>query len=75
MQEEETRIVKHFHYMAWPDFGVPRTAHAFLIFLLHVNEFQASIADAGPPIVHCRFVKGRGEYSVLGDTLRQGRQR
>lgn len=49
------RTVKHLHYMAWPDFGVPEYAAGIVHFVrLFRARLPASPANK-PTIVHCRF--------------------
>ena len=54
LQTEETRVVLHFHYTKWPDFGVPKTADDFLKFLDSVRASGVLDEDVGPCVVHCR---------------------
>ncbi|PFH55881.1 hypothetical protein XA68_17469 [Ophiocordyceps unilateralis] len=56
--EDETRIVWHFLYRRWPDFGVPALHHMDAFFdLMRLSRQYA--ADAGPRIVHCSAGVGR----------------
>jgi len=38
MNSEEVRIVHQYHYISWPDFGVPATPSDFLQFLQDIRE-------------------------------------
>ena len=39
-QTKEVRKIKHFLYLAWPDYGVPADSGGFLKFLFHVRKAQ-----------------------------------
>lgn len=54
LQPKKARKVWHFHYLSWPDHGVPQQPGGVLSFLTQVNRKQAECPDAGPIIVHCR---------------------
>lgn len=45
-----------YHFITWPDYGVPTEAGSVLDFLNVVNAKQESIEGAGPVVVHCRCV-------------------
>lgn len=51
--EKEEREVKQFHFTVWPDHGVPEYPTALLAFRRRLRAYNP--ADAGPPIVHCRY--------------------
>ncbi|XP_064618737.1 tyrosine-protein phosphatase non-receptor type 9-like isoform X2 [Lineus longissimus] len=66
----ESREVTHLQFTSWPDYGVPRTAAAFLDFLFRVRQCQQDAMKRlsevwtghplGPPIVvHCSAGIGR----------------
>lgn len=48
------RVVEQFHYLLWPDHGVPRNP-AQLLCLVEVVNKRALEAAAGPVLVHCRY--------------------
>lgn len=51
----QARTVKHLHYMAWPDFGVPEFAAGLVRFVrIFRNHLPPSPANK-PTIVHCRY--------------------
>ena len=39
-QKKETRKLKHFLFLGWPDYGVPGSADGFLKFLFHIRKAQ-----------------------------------
>ena len=53
-QSGKSRSIKQFHYMLWPDFGVPSTPETFLEFLYDIRDSGVFDADMGPPVIHCR---------------------
>ncbi|CAL8338910.1 tyrosine-protein phosphatase non-receptor type 2a [Gadus morhua] len=64
----ESREIYHFHYTAWPDFGVPESPAAFLKFLLKVRESGSLGPEHGPSVVHCSAGIGRSGTFSLVDT-------
>ena len=77
------REVKQFHFLKWPDHGVPNYATALLHFRKRVHLYHP--LKRGPMIVHCRYTHsgrwvnagvptvgdGLMQVSVLGDGLMQ----
>ncbi|XP_037801428.1 receptor-type tyrosine-protein phosphatase H-like isoform X2 [Penaeus monodon] len=54
---QQKRIVKHYHFLAWPDFGTPEREEDLLGFIAAVRRSSASAAH--PVVVHCRAGVGR----------------
>ena len=50
------REVKQFHFLKWPDHGVPNYATALLHFRKRVHNYHPE--KRGPMVVHCRSVGG-----------------
>ncbi|KAI4899006.1 hypothetical protein NFI96_024080, partial [Prochilodus magdalenae] len=48
----EERSVKHFHFTAWPNHGVPRT-HELIQFRGVVRQHVENLQFTGPLVVHC----------------------
>ncbi|KAK7491298.1 hypothetical protein BaRGS_00017399, partial [Batillaria attramentaria] len=66
---DNSRQVRHFHYKAWPDFGVPKNHSSLIRFVRTVRE--KLIKDGGPIIAHCSAGVGRsGTFIVLDHVLR-----
>ncbi|XP_075919547.1 tyrosine-protein phosphatase non-receptor type 11-like [Petromyzon marinus] len=63
------RHVCHFHYLSWPDHGVPETASGILYFLAEVNARMAETSRAGPVVVHCSAGIGRTGTFIVIDIL------
>uniref|UniRef100_H3CUS3 Tyrosine-protein phosphatase non-receptor type n=1 Tax=Tetraodon nigroviridis TaxID=99883 RepID=H3CUS3_TETNG len=68
MSTGEKREICHFHYTAWPDFGVPESPASFLNFLFKVRESGGLGEDQGPAVVHCSAGIGRSGTFSLVDT-------
>ncbi|XP_061632040.1 tyrosine-protein phosphatase non-receptor type 2a [Phyllopteryx taeniolatus] len=64
----EWRSIYHFHYTAWPDFGVPESPASFLNFLFKVRESGSLDMEHGPSVVHCSAGIGRSGTFALVDT-------
>ncbi|KAM9223240.1 tyrosine-protein phosphatase non-receptor type 2 isoform 4-T4 [Leptosomus discolor] len=64
----ESRMIFHFHYTTWPDFGVPESPASFLNFLFKVRESGSLSAEHGPAVVHCSAGIGRSGTFSLVDT-------
>ncbi|KAL5466819.1 hypothetical protein EMCRGX_G030970 [Ephydatia muelleri] len=65
-QLQETRLISHFHYTHWPDFGVPDT-DVFLDFLYAVRSSGVLEDSVGPCVVHCSAGIGRSGTFCLVD--------
>jgi len=66
---QETRTVTHFHYVAWPDFGVPETPDEFATFFDLLHEHRCFTDPDRPSIVHCSAGIGRTGTLILVDSL------
>lgn len=67
LRSGDERIIKHFHYVAWPDFGVPESPEHFLRFLGKLRRCNAITQPETPPIVHCSAGVGRSGTLCLID--------
>lgn len=69
---EAGRRIYHYHFLPWPDYGVPADPGSVLNFLNIVNTKQESVKDAGPVVVHCSAGIGRtGTFIVIDIILNQ----
>ncbi|XP_019380524.1 PREDICTED: tyrosine-protein phosphatase non-receptor type 2 isoform X1 [Gavialis gangeticus] len=64
----ESRMITHFHYTTWPDFGVPESPASFLNFLFKVRESGSLNPEHGPAVIHCSAGIGRSGTFSLVDT-------
>ncbi|GFS16115.1 tyrosine-protein phosphatase non-receptor type [Elysia marginata] len=64
----EKREILHFHYTTWPDFGVPSSPNAFLLFLSVIRQTGSLDINVGPSIVHCSAGIGRSGTFCLVDS-------
>ncbi|XP_041973305.1 tyrosine-protein phosphatase 10D isoform X2 [Aricia agestis] len=66
----EQRVVRHFHFTTWPDFGVPSPPAALARF---VRAFRERVGpDTRPVVVHCSAGVGRsGTFIALDRALQQ----
>ncbi|KAG1701202.1 Tyrosine-protein phosphatase non-receptor type 2 [Nymphon striatum] len=68
IKSQESRVVLHFHYTTWPDFGVPESPSAFLNFLRAVKEHHVLDKNVGPTVIHCSAGIGRSGTFCLVDS-------
>ncbi|KAM6104749.1 receptor-type tyrosine-protein phosphatase kappa-like [Pterocles gutturalis] len=67
------RVVEQFHYLLWPDHGVPRNPAQLLCLVDLVNKTGVE-APAGPVLVHCSAGIGRtGTFIALDFLLKMGK--
>ncbi|XP_037758526.2 receptor-type tyrosine-protein phosphatase T isoform X2 [Chelonia mydas] len=67
------RNMQQFHYLLWPDHGVPSNPARLLQLVEMVNE-RVSEAPAGPVLVHCSAGIGRtGTFIALDVLLKMAR--
>ncbi|XP_034285309.1 tyrosine-protein phosphatase non-receptor type 2 isoform X3 [Pantherophis guttatus] len=64
----ESRVIFHFHYTTWPDFGVPESPASFLNFLFKVRKSGSLNSEHGPAVIHCSAGIGRSGTFSLVDT-------
>ena len=55
-QTGRRRQVRHFHYLSWPEMGVPSSSVTLLDFLREVQKNFATLNTKSPITVHCRSV-------------------
>ncbi|XP_043081873.1 receptor-type tyrosine-protein phosphatase H [Puntigrus tetrazona] len=67
----ETRTVRHFHFTAWPDHGVPVGTEDLIQFRGLVRQHIESSFSAGPTTVHCSAGVGRTGTLIALDVLLQ----
>ncbi|XP_076311183.1 tyrosine-protein phosphatase 10D-like isoform X2 [Tachypleus tridentatus] len=65
----QSRIVRHFHFTTWPDFGVPDPPQTLIKFVRAFREHQ--FPDNKPVIVHCSAGVGRSGTFIALDHILQ----
>ncbi|XP_069134662.1 tyrosine-protein phosphatase 10D-like isoform X1 [Argopecten irradians] len=64
-----TRQIRHFHFLAWPDFGVPDKPQTLIRFVRTVRDKLNR--ECGPIVVHCSAGVGRSGTYIALDRLLQ----
>ncbi|XP_063750219.1 receptor-type tyrosine-protein phosphatase H-like isoform X2 [Eleginops maclovinus] len=67
----EERTVKHFHFTAWPDHGVPQGAEVLIQFRGLMRRHIDSDGAGAPTVVHCSAGVGRTGTIMALDVLLQ----
>lgn len=49
----EPRIIHHFQYVNWPDFGVPEETTNFEKFVEAIRDLDDTFDESGPIVQHC----------------------
>ncbi|CAM4525907.1 unnamed protein product [Leuciscus chuanchicus] len=65
----ESRSVRHFHFTAWPDHGVPETTELLINFRHLVREHMDQYSRHSPTLVHCSADVGRTGTFIAIDRL------
>ncbi|KAL0968000.1 hypothetical protein UPYG_G00260820 [Umbra pygmaea] len=65
----ETRLVRQFHFTAWPDHGVPQTTELLINFRHLVREHMNQYSRHSPTVVHCSAGVGRTGTLIAIDRL------
>lgn len=69
VKTSETRSVRHFHFTAWPDHGVPETTELLINFRHLVREHMEQYSRHSPTLVHCSAGVGRTGTLIAIDRL------
>ncbi|KAF7495092.1 Tyrosine-protein phosphatase 10D [Sarcoptes scabiei] len=70
MRGEQYRIVRHFHFTTWPDFGVPEPPSILVKFVRSFRE-RITVDNNKPIIVHCSAGVGRSGTFIALDRILQ----
>uniref|UniRef100_A0A914XWI7 protein-tyrosine-phosphatase n=1 Tax=Panagrolaimus superbus TaxID=310955 RepID=A0A914XWI7_9BILA len=63
----DRRTIRQFHFVEWPDQGVPREAGSFNDFVHQVHKTKSDFGITGPITVHCSNGAGRtGVFIATG---------
>ncbi|XP_024141460.1 receptor-type tyrosine-protein phosphatase H isoform X1 [Oryzias melastigma] len=71
MKTSEERTVKHFHFTAWPDHGVPESTDVLIQFRGLIRQHIDSDGSNAPTVVHCSAGVGRTGTLIALDVLLQ----
>ncbi|PWA21894.1 hypothetical protein CCH79_00015570, partial [Gambusia affinis] len=63
-KDAEERTVKHFHFTAWPDHGVPQGTEVLIRFRGLVRKHIESEESKAPTVVHCRYTPVYPVYPI-----------
>ncbi|CAB3989657.1 receptor-type tyrosine- phosphatase F-like [Paramuricea clavata] len=66
----EQRGVQQFHFMSWPDYGVPLYPTQILTFRRHFKSFHET--KTGPAVIHCSAGVGRSGVFIAVDKILDG---
>ncbi|KAF3704484.1 Receptor-type tyrosine-protein phosphatase eta [Channa argus] len=67
----ESRTVKHFHFTAWPDHGVPQSTEVLIQFRALVRQHIERQGNGAPTVVHCSAGVGRTGTIIALDVFLQ----
>ncbi len=70
LKGDQSRIVRHFHFTTWPDFGVPEPPKTLAKFVRAFRE-RCSPDNNKPIIVHCSAGVGRSGTFIALDRILQ----
>lgn len=48
-------MIRQFHYVDWPEQGVPKSGDGFIEFITQVHKTKEQFGHEGPITVHCRY--------------------
>jgi protein tyrosine phosphatase len=66
--DQPQRLIRHFHFTSWPDFGVPEPPHVLVRFVRCFRE-RVSLDPNRPVVVHCSAGVGRSGTFIAIDRL------
>jgi protein tyrosine phosphatase len=69
IQNGEKRVITQFHFLAWPDHGVPDESAPLLEMMLSVNKLHEESSSKSPIVVHCSAGIGRTGTYVIVSTI------
>lgn len=62
--------MRQFHFVDWPEQGVPKTGEGFVDFIGQVHKTKEQFGQEGPITVHCSAGVGRtGVFIALSHAL------
>ncbi|KAG8193889.1 hypothetical protein JTE90_011449 [Oedothorax gibbosus] len=73
-RNDQSRVVRHFHFTTWPDFGVPEPPQVLVKFVRTFRE-RMGAPDSKPIVVHCSAGVGRSGTFIALDRVLQDLQK
>lgn len=58
-RDGQSRTVRQFQFIDWPEQGVPKSGEGFIDFIGQVHKTKEQFGQDGPISVHCRLVSSR----------------
>ncbi|XP_074601531.1 tyrosine-protein phosphatase Lar isoform X2 [Brevipalpus obovatus] len=58
-RDGQSRTVRQFHFVDWPEQGVPKSGEGFIDFINQVHKTKEQFGQEGPITVHCSAGVGR----------------
>lgn len=55
-RDGQSRTIRQFHFIDWPEQGVPKSGEGFIDFITQVHKTKEQFGQEGPITVHCRLV-------------------
>nr|XP_027202384.1 tyrosine-protein phosphatase Lar-like isoform X2 [Dermatophagoides pteronyssinus] len=69
-RDGQSRMIRQFHYVDWPEQGVPKSGEGFIEFITQVHKTKEQFGHEGPITVHCSAGVGRtGVFITLSIVL------
>lgn len=73
-RDGQSRTIRQFHFIDWPEQGVPKTGEGFIDFIGQVHKTKEQFGQDGPITVHCSAGVGRtGVFITLSIVLERMR--
>ncbi|XP_054161906.1 tyrosine-protein phosphatase Lar-like isoform X2 [Oppia nitens] len=69
-RDGQSRVIRQFHFVEWPEQGVPKSGDGFIEFITQVHKTKEQFGHDGPITVHCSAGVGRtGVFITLSIVL------
>ncbi|KAF2354314.1 PTP type protein phosphatase [Trinorchestia longiramus] len=69
-RDGQSRTIRQFQFIEWPEQGVPKTGEGFIDFIGQVHKTKEQFGQDGPITVHCSAGVGRtGVFITLSQVL------
>jgi protein tyrosine phosphatase len=69
-RDGQSKVIRQFHFVEWPEQGVPKSGEGFIEFITQVHKTKEQFGHEGPITVHCSAGVGRtGVFITLSIVL------